>query len=69
MVERAGDEHGDLGPQSTGGDEGRHGVRGVVKPVGEVEHQRGHDDHDDGHPRSHGLPFRTDNSETATRRS
>ena len=41
QVQDAGQQHGSLGLERAGGDRGRHGVAGVVEPVGEVECQRG----------------------------
>jgi hypothetical protein len=55
-VQDAGQQHGGLRLEGTGGDRRRHGIAGVVESVGEVECQRCCDQqHEDDHLCAHGC--------------
>ena len=50
-VEGAGPDHGEVGRHRVGIDDGRHGVRGIVEPVDELESQRDEERNPEQHER------------------
>src|SRR5688572_20215137 len=61
-IEKRSPDHRLMGPQHTGGNDGRDGVRGVVKTVHEVEDQRKRDQDHQGRERDcrvHAQTFST----------